>query len=478
MGVISIVLFVSGCIPSITPKNASKTVPENFKSSQDSTANADKTQDTTANIGKLEWRKYFTDPNLTTLIDTALQGNQELNIILQEIKISQNEIRSRKGAYLPFVNGVLGAGVERSGQYTRNGAIDESLDIKDGKRIPKALGDFMIGANVSWELDIWRKLRNSKKAAVYKFLATTEGKNFMVTNLVAEIANTYYELMALDNHLSILQQNIEIQNNALKTVRLQKQAAQVTELAVRRFEALVFNTQSRQFEIQQQIIEIQNRLNFLIGRYPKTIVRNSQNFSNLAIDSLVQAGIPSQLLQNRRDIKEAELNLEASKLDVRAAKANFYPLVTITGGAGYNAFNPQFLFNTPESIALGLVGGAVTPLINRNAIKATYLNASAKQIQAAYHYERTILNAYIEVSNQLAKIDNLKKSYDLKNLQVQALTQSVDISSGLFMSARANYVEVLLTQRDAVESKMELIETKKQQLNATVDVYRALGGGW
>jgi outer membrane protein TolC len=125
-----------------------------------------------------------------------------------------------------------------------------------------------------------------------------------------------------------------------------------------------------------------------------------------------------------------------------------------------------------------LAGELVAPLVNKNAIKATYYTANAKQIQAVYNYERTILNAYVEVANQLAKIGNLEKSYDLKTKQVQALTQSIDISNDLFKSARADYMEVLMTQRDALESKFELIETQKQRLNAMVDIYHALGGGW
>jgi len=150
----------------------------------------------------------------------------------------------------------------------------------------------------------------------------------------------------------------------------------------------------------------------------------------------------------------------------------------ISAGIGYQAFNPSYLLRTPESMLYSLAGDLVAPLVNKNAIKATYLNANAKQIQAVYNYERTILNAYVEVANQLAKIGNLAKSYDLKAKQVQALTQSIEISNDLFKSARADYMEVLLTQRDALESKFELIETKMQQLNAVVNIYQALGGGW
>jgi outer membrane protein TolC len=299
----------------------------------------------------------------------------------------------------------------------------------------------------------------------------------MVTNMVAEIANSYYELMALDNQLEILKKNIEIQTNALQIVRQEKMAAKVTELAVRRFEAEVLKNQSRQYYIVQQITLTENRINFLVGRFPQPVSRNSKEFINLVPDT-IHVGIPSQLLENRTDIKQAERQLAATRLDVKATKAEFYPSLMITAGAGYQAFNPQYLLKTPESMLYSLAGGLVAPLINRNAIKANYYSANSKQIQAVYNYERAIVRAHIEVANQLSNITNLKRSYDLKTMQVQALTQSIDISTRLFKSARADYMEVLLTQRDALESKFELVETKMQQMNALVNIYRALGGGW
>ena len=299
----------------------------------------------------------------------------------------------------------------------------------------------------------------------------------MVTHLISEIANSYYELVALDNQLDILKKNIELYQSSLEIVKLEKQSARVTELAVRRFEAEVLKTQSRQYYIMQQITETENRINYLVGRFPQVVARNSTGFTDMAIDT-IHSGVPSQLLSYRTDIKQAEQALIAAKLDVRVAKAEFYPSFVITSGAGYRAFNPQYLIKTPQSLLYNLAGDLVAPLINRNAIKANFYSANSKQVQAVYNYERAILRAHIEVVNQLSNIGNLKKSYDLKNKQVEALTQSIDISTTLFKSARADYMEVLLTQRDALESKIELVEIKKQQMHAMVNIYQALGGGW
>lgn len=447
-------------------KKENKAVPESFVYGKDND-----------NTGKVQWKAFFTDSTLTALIDTALKNNQDLNIMTQQIYIAKNEVRARKGAYLPFVNGVAGAGVARTPEYTSQGASDKVNEITPGQTVPVILPNYMVGLAASWELDIWKKLRNSKKSAMFHYLSTIEGRNFMQTSLVAEISREYYELMALDNQLEILKKNIEVQQNALEIVKQEKNAAKVTELAVRRFEAEVLKNQSRQNYIIQNIVEAENRINYLLGRFPQPVPRNSKTFIDLKPDS-IHAGIPSQLLENRTDIRQAEQELASTKMDVKAAKANFYPTLTITAGVGYQAFNPSYLLESPASLVYNVAGQLVAPLINRNAIKANYYTANSRQAQAAYEYERTVLNAYIEVANQLSNMENLRKSYDLKEKQVQALTQSIDISIRLFRSARADYMEILLTQRDALEARFELIETKKQQMNARVNTYKALGGGW
>ncbi|NIJ43762.1 NodT family efflux transporter outer membrane factor (OMF) lipoprotein [Wenyingzhuangia heitensis] len=467
-------LFIAGVIltmwacktPEIIQKTANTKVPESFNNLKDS-----------VNVATLNWKEYFTDSNLINLIDVALENNQELNIIKQEIEISKNEISAKKGEYLPFVGLQAGAGGEKVGRYTSQGANDATTPFKGTKENPEFLPDFMVGAYATWEIDIWNKLHNAKKSAVSRYLASVEGKNFMVTNLIAEIANSYYELLALDNQLEILKRNIKIQTDALEIVRLQKQAARVTELAVRRFEAQVYSTKSIQFEIEQNIVETENRIHFLIGEYPGKIERSHKGFVALEPD-IVHAGVPAELLINRPDIKQAELELAAAKLDVKVAKARFYPSLGLSAGIGYQAFNAKYLLNTPKSLLYSLAGDLTAPLINKRAIKATYYNANAKQIQAVYNYERTILNAYVEVVNKLSKMSNMEKSFQLKKQEVSALAESIVISNKLFRSARADYMEVLLTQRDALESKFELIETKKNQMNAYVNMYKALGGGW
>jgi outer membrane protein, multidrug efflux system len=466
--IVFILIFVSllGCKSQQSVTRTENTrVPESFNGSNDS-----------LNLATLNWRKYFSDENLIALIDTALQRNQELNITVQEIEISKNEVRARRGEYLPFVGIRAAAGVERPAKYTTDKAVEEGLEIEPGTKIPDPLPDFRVGAVASWELDVWRKLRNAKKAAALRYLGSIEGRNFMVTNLVAEISSSYYELMALDNLLDIVRRNVQIQTDALGIVKQQKDAAKLTQLAVNRFEAQLLHTQNLQYDIQQRIVETENRINFLTGSFPKPILRNTAAFNDLYIDS-TYAGVPSQLLANRPDIRQAELQLAAAKLDVKVARANFYPSFSISAGAGFQSFKAAYLIR-PESMLYNLAGDLLAPLVNRNAIKATYYSANARQIQEVYNYERTILNAYVDVVNQLAKVQNFSRSYETKSKEVEILTQSIDISNSLFRSARADYLEVLLTQREALEAKMDLIEIKMQQLNAKVSIYKALGGGW
>lgn len=467
MGVLGICLVMAGCkVPAITQASENRTVPPSYGVTGDTT-----------NTAAVSWRNFFTDPNLVNLIDTALTRNQELNITLQEIETAKNDVLFRQGPLRPYLSARLGAGIEKVGRYTSQGAGDASTEIKPGEEVPEILADFTPALYASWEVDIWKKLRNAKKAAVTRYLSTIEGKNFVLTNLVAEVANSYYELLALDNQLEIVRQSIELQKNAMEIVKIQKEAAKTTELAVQKFQAEVLKSQSLEFDILQNIKETENRINFLLARFPQDIPRSKSSFLTLA-PAAVSAGIPSQLLANRPDIKQAELELAAARLDVRVARAEFYPSLDITAALGLQAFKPTYLLHLPESVFFSAAGDLAAPLINRNAIKAEFYTANARQLQAIYNYERSILNAYLEVSTQLSKIDNVGKSYDLKSRQVDALTQSISIANDLFKSARADYFEVLMTQRDALESKLELVETKKEQLAAVVNIFRDLGGGW
>jgi outer membrane protein TolC len=248
-------------------------------------------------------------------------------------------------------------------------------------------------------------------------------------------------------------------------------------LAVQKFQAEVFKNQSYQFYIQQYIVETENKLNYLLGRYPQQVERNTMSLVDI-VPHEISFGSPVQLLEKRPDIKAAELKLQAAKLDIKVARARFYPSLGISAGVGIQAYSLEYIAKTPESLIYSLASDLMAPLVNRNAIKAAYNSANSRQIQALYEYQQTVLSAFIEVTNEISELDNLQSSYKLKEKEVEALTKSIKISGDLFKSARADYMEVLLTQRDALEATFELIETKMEQMHVRVDLYQALGGGW
>jgi multidrug efflux system outer membrane protein len=469
IGIVSIIvsIFYSGCkTPETIVNTNSKPMPQSFGETKDSTNSAD-----------IKWKDFFTDKNLITLIDTALKNNFDVLMTLQKIEIARNDLRLSKGAMLPTVSSNFAYLQRKFGYYTMDDAGNRTTEITPRQIIPTNLPDYFIGFQTNWEIDIWGKLRNKKRAAFSRYLSSVEGTNLVLTNLVSEIATTYYELIALDNELDIIRETIKLQQDALEIVKVQKEAGTANELAVKQFEAQVLNSQGLEFETLQNILENENKLNFLLGRFPQPIAKEKSNFTS-QIPTQINLGIPSQLLINRPDIKQAEFELLATKFDVRAAKAAFYPSFNITGSLGFQAFNTAFLFISPQSLAYNLLGSLTTPLLNRSAIKNQFKNAKANQLEAMYNYQKTILKGYVEVSNEISNIKNLEQIQNLKMQEVAALTKSIDISDDLFKSGRATYFEVLMIQNNSLQAKLELVNTKKRQFNSTVNIFKALGGGW
>lgn len=459
-------VLLSGCLPSLVDnpsRDVSRAVPKSFRQ--------DEVPDAGPGIAQQSWVEFFSQPELQSLIDEALHKNQELNVQLQEVIIAQAEVGARRGEYLPKVGAGLLTGVGKVGGYTSQGYADKATGA------PEHMLDVGFGLTASWEIDMWGKLRDAARSANFRAIAAGEGRNFMVTELVAEIARSYFELIALDNELEVLKRNIAIQQDALEVVKLEKLAARVTELAVQRFEAEVLKNQSRLYDLEQERVQAENRINFLVGRFPQPVKRDPQAL-RAPLPPTIAAGIPTDLLENRPDVRRAELELTAAELDFRVARASFYPRLSIDAAVGYRSFNLAHLVSTPESLLYNLAGNLVAPLLNRAGIEAEYRSANARQIQAVFGYERTLLQAFTDVANQLVRFENLQKSYELQSHQVETLNRSVDISNTLFQSTRADYMEVLLTRRDSLDAQLELIDTRKRQLLSLVNLYQSLGGGW
>lgn len=431
----------------------------------------------TVNATLLTWRKYFNDTQLLALIDEGIKNNPDVLIALQRTGAAEANLRFSKSALLPTVSANAAYLQRKFGLYTMDGAGNISTDITPGQRVPIHLPDYYLGLQTSWEADVWGRLRSKKRAATARYLAEKEGRNLAVTLLVARIAGAYYELLALDNQLDLVQKTITLQQEALALVTLQKQAAAANELAVMQFEAQLLNSGAIAYELRQRVVENEALINFLLGRYPQPVARDRSSFNAQVLPAL-NAGIPSDLLRNRPDIRQSELELLAAKADLKAARAAFYPSLVLQGNGGFQAFQTAFWFRSPESVAYALLANATAPLLNRGAIKAAFRTADAAQLQAFYNYNKSILNGYMEVNNGLWRMKNLDSLVDLRTRQVNALRRSVEVASDLFKTNRANYLEVLMTQRNALDTELELLDARRRRYNAAIDLYKALGGGW
>jgi outer membrane protein, multidrug efflux system len=404
-------------------------IPTSFNISTDTTTVAD-----------INWRQYFADTLLVKLIDTALVSNFDLQIALQRMQIARAGVRFSTGELFPKVDANISVGSTRYGKYTESGQGNATTPYPDdpNRIIPNPVNDFLVGFTTTWEIDIWGKLRNQRKASISNYLVSIEGKNLVVSNLVSDIAIAYYELIALDNELEILQQTIQKQQEALDIVKFQKETGKTNELAVQQFQATLLNSKALEKETLQQITETENKINFLLGRFPQSIQRKKEILFD-EIPKQISSGIPSQLLSHRPDIREAEFQVAASKYDLKAAKAAFFPNINLSAALGFQAFNPQFLFSAPASIGYSALGGLIAPLINMNSLKSQFNTAKANQLSAMYNYQKTILNGYVEVVNELSNIQNLQNINSIRKEQNAVLTASVETSTELYKTAKANY---------------------------------------
>jgi outer membrane protein, multidrug efflux system len=464
-------LFLIGCkAPSTVFQTADlKPLPVQFDAANDS-----------LNSGNLRWHEFFKDSLLVSLIDTALVHNIDLLRMQQRLAVFDAQVLQAQGRLRPFVAGAGSIGLRRFGKYTMDGVgnfdTNFSTNISRSQRVPEYLPDFFWGVQSSWEVDIYKKLRNQRQAAISRYMATLEGRNLLVTNLVSDIANTYYDLIAADLELDFIRATITLQRSQLDLIRIEKEAGRGTELAVQQFEAQLLNTQALEKELLQQINFDENRINFILGRFSQPVVRNKTSFAQLVLPT-VYRGSPADLLKNRPDIRQAEYEIIAAKADVAAARAAFLPSLNLGGTLGFQAFNPRFILS-PQSIAFNLLGGLTAPLVNKTAIQAEFNVRKASQLDALYNYQQTILNSYAEVSNQWVAISNLAEMYSLKTEEVQKLVNAVETASQLYLTGRATYLEILLNRQNAIRANLELIEIKQRQFDATVTLYRALGGGW
>jgi multidrug efflux system outer membrane protein len=428
-------------------------------------------------VAETSWKVWLGDEQLKSLVTEALTNNQDLQIALQRVEATRAATLGATGALLPRVSLALGSSMQKFGLYTSVGAGNATTEITPGRMVPVRDVNLSMGLMASWEVDLWGKLRSQRESALAQYLATIEGTNLVLTSLIAEVAKAYFELLALDQVRDILQRSVSRQQQAVEVIRLQKEAGRANELAVQQFEAQLLETQALERVAAHSESELENHLNLLLGRYPKPINRDKNRL--LAVPTAgLSTGVPSALLQNRADIREAELRVRASQFDLKAARAAFYPNLTLTAGIGLEAFRPSYLFRVPESLSYSVAGGLLTPLINRRGLEAQFAGAKANQLEALYVYQRTVLAAYIEVVNGLNEIRDSEEILALKKAQKTAVEETVSTADILFRAGKANYLEVLLAQQSVLRADLDLVEASKRRRIADVVLYKALGGGW
>jgi outer membrane protein, multidrug efflux system len=422
---------------------------------------------------------FFFDENLRNIVNIALQNNYDALIALQRIEMAKSHVTGFKGALFPRIDAGTSIGQRKFGEYTMDGVgnydTQFSPNITQDQIIPEHLPDYYIGGLMAWEIDIWGKLRNKKRAAVERYLGSVDGRKWALTLLIEEIALTYYELISYDLELEIINQTIELQKSELQVVISQKEAGRTDELVVKQFEAQLLNTRSLALMSQQRIFELENKLNLLMGRFPQPIARTRNSFE-LTLPIQKFAIVPSDLLSNRMDIQQTEREVLATKADLKAAKMAFLPSLTINAGVGFQSFNPAF-FLSPVSLAYQALGGLVAPVLNRSAIKAEFQYANALQLEAIYSYQKSLLTGYVEIYNQMAAISNYNKAYSLKSQEVDVLNYAITTSFDLFVNGRVNYLEIIFLRRSALQAKLELIAIRKQQYMSIIGLYKAIGGG-
>jgi len=432
-------------------------------------------------IDTLDYNDFFKDTVLLGLIDTAVMNNYDLIIALERIKIADAAILRRKGQLVPEGFGIANLGAQRYGDYTEEGVgnydTNFSENIDTDRRIPYPFTPaYNFGVGATWELDIWKKIQNMKKAAFNNYLASREARQLIMTDIVAKVASTYYNLLEKENELEIIVKNIALQEQAVELVKIQKLAGGVTELAVRQFNAQLLNSRSLEYSARQEIYELEIELNLLLGRAPQSITRGL-GILEQELPSMINTGVPSDLLLNRPDLRQKEFELQAANANVYVARAAFYPSLNLTAALGFDSFKPQLVLN-PNSIAAGVLANLTAPIFNKKRIRADLKKAESENYILLYEYEKATLNALSEVMINLKGIENAQNFYELKVQQVDELRNAQLTSNDLFITGFANYLEVITAQAAVFEAELSLMKARNQQFLYVVDLYRSLGGGW
>jgi outer membrane protein TolC len=387
----------------------------------------------------------------------------------------------QRGLRMPTVGGVVQPSLRRFGKYTMDGIgnfdTNFSPNITDDQIIPKNLPDLQMGLQSSWEIDIWGKLAKRRKASALRYLATESGQQWLITSLVADVASSYGQLIALDKELDILKNNIEIQRKAFELVQVQKEAGSVNESAVQQLEAQWLNSRAQEGNVLQQITSLENDIRFLLNKPTASIHRSKFPFQ-CALDTSLFARLKIDQLGRRPDVKQAKLNLMAAFETKESAALALKPSIVLSGILGVQGFQPAYLFQLPASMAYQLLGGITAPWLNRSAITSEMLRTESSWKAQDLAYQNALVKGYLEWDTQVKSLTYLQTQQQLKQREVLLTKGAINTVGTLFLTANASYLEVLTAQQNALRSELELLEISRNQWMRAINLYRVLGGGW
>ncbi|NTV17724.1 MAG: efflux transporter outer membrane subunit [Chlorobiaceae bacterium] len=414
-----------------------------------------------SSIALLPYSSFFADKTLCALIDSAVTNNIDLQVALKNIDYARQTLNSSRLGLLPTLN----VGVQTTRTHPSDNGAKTNVE------------DYTASATSSWEADIWGKIRSRNHSALAAYLKTQEAAKAVRTRLVADIASGYYTLLMLDVQLESSRKNLALADTTFKMIGLQYDAGQVTALAVQQQEALRQSIAGSLPAIEQKIAVQENALSILCGRMPAAIKRDRALFTIKVADEL-PSGIPAALLQNRPDVRAAELAVRGAHADMGEAKAALYPSLTVTAAGGVEAFRTSQWFTLPGSIFGLLQGAVVQPVFQRGQLKAKYAQSKIKREQTELEFKQSLLKAVAEVSDALVQLDKVKLQETIAEQRVATLQKAVSDSGMLFRSGMATYLEVIVAQTNALQAELALADIRRQHLSSMSELYRSLGGGW
>ncbi|WP_344830578.1 TolC family protein [Chryseobacterium ginsenosidimutans] len=427
---------------------------------------------TVTSIAKIPYREFFTDPTLLALIDSGVKNNNDLKVAIKQIEIAGLSYNQSKWANVPMVNLNIGtASINRPSDNSMNGMMFGSML---GQRYVE---DYNSNVSISWEADIWGKIKSKKESALASYLQTQEAAKAVQTQIVAQIAQGYYNLLMLDTQLEITTQNLELVNKTLKMITKQQELGITTSLSVQQQENARDQILASVPVIEQSITIQENSLSILTGKMPGEITR-SLKLTDMKTPAYESVGVPAELLSYRPDVKMSELTVRRAFANVKTAKASMYPVLNITAQGGLNAFNFKNWFEIPGSLFGTALGSLTQPLLNGKQLKTQYEQSKISMEQSELNFKQTVLVAVGEVSNVLATIESADKQEVITSGLVVRSDRAVTTSTKLFQQDMATYLDVIVAQNNKLQAELSLANIKVQKLNSVVNLYRALGGGW